>query len=578
MSTFTEIVAEAEELKTAQAGRIELFDEMEAMWLIRPKEAEKYARTAENVKLTYSPDAANQLDGAVRLLVASDPKFRILADDDIPAADRDAMEGFADAMWKGSGKIAGTPAHYDMILSGLLYGETYTGIINMRKLAKLAQGKAHKKLAEQCARITPYMYETWSPRTCYPRRGRLGLTALYREVNMTVRQIRQDWGTMADKALGTRSGGDTVTYGEWWDLEKQAAWVRGTNQPILFQDHDLPFLPMEHTLTEGSTQLFEKVQEQLRPFLYKLAKSGLWNRENLLLTTFFTLIFAIGGNPMYIYRRNTPNKVMSVDWSKPGGVIPLDQGEDFGALTKNVIDPSLMQGMQMVQEKLGDSTMYKQALGQPMGTNTPYSLVALLSQSGRLPLISPQRRLGWMISSLIYKSFQWMRETGEGGKRTALGDMRLEFDPSVIPEDLDIQSELSIDLPQDKLSMANIAKLLVQSGLVSEEWTRSEVLGVENDGAMKKQIVKERVWKMLVEFAANQMIQEEQQKQQMAQGGGMPPGGMPPGAAMPPPQEPAGLQGMPPEMLAAGGQGPEPLPGEMPMGGEMPMEGGMPVG
>lgn len=545
MTTFNEIVDEAEQLKSAYVGRTELFDEMEAMYFLDPKEKSQLSRMADNVKLTISPDAANQIDGAVRLMVGSDPNFSV--DKDIP--NRDEIEEFARAMWDGSGQVSGTPAHYDPILSGLLYGEAHMGIISMRKLAQFSKGKPTGKLAEQALALTPYLFETWSPRSCYAQRGRLGLTAHYREIDTTARQVRHDWGELADKALGQKGDKDPVTYCEWWDAENQAAWIQGLSQPILFEPHELSFIPIVHSVTEGSTGLFSKTSQQLRPFLYKVAKSGLWNRDNMLMTVFFTMVFAIGANPMFKFV-SPDDRDLPVDYSKPGGIVRIRPGESYEALTKQVIDPSIMQGKQIIDEKITDSTMYKQALGQPLSGNSPYSLVALLSQSGRLPLISPQRRLRWMISRAVWTAFMWMREEG---KATARYRRKLEFDPNVLPDDFDIDVQLDIRMPQDQLGLANVANLLVQTGLVSKEWIRANVLNIGNDTKMTKEVYKERFLELLGEFVSAQLIESEQQQQQV------------------PPAAPGNL---PPEMMAGGMQGPEQLPmeGQIPEG-QLLMEG-----
>lgn len=539
MKTFEEIRDEANDLKSQQTGRNELFDEMEAMYFMEPQDRGRLARVADNTKLTISPDAAAMLDGAVRLLVASNPKFKVSND----VENHDEIEEFADAMWQGSGEIAGTPAHYDPILSGLLYGESHLAVISMRKLAERMTGKVNDKLTEMALAQTPYLFETWSPRTCFARRGRLGLTAHYREVETTAGRVREDWGDKADKLLGQKSYRDPVTYCEWWDAENQCAWVGQTGEPIFLDEHGLPFIPIVHAVTEGSTSLFTKPEHQLRPFLYKVAKSGLWNRDNLLMTVFFTLVFAMGGNPMYKFRSPT-RKQIDVDWSKPGGVIALEPNEDFDVLSKQVIDPSIMQGKQIIDEKMSDMTMYKQALGQPLRGDAPYSTVALLSQSGRLPLASPQRRLGWMIARAMWTAFMWMKEE-KGGKQKSR--YYRELDPKLIPDDLDLTVDLDVNLPQDRLSQAHIASILMQTGLVSREWVQTNLLDVPNSGKMAEAIIRDRFTDMLTQMVSEQMAaqaQMEQQPQPQGRAGGVAPN-------------------IPPEQLAAGMQGPDDLAAQM---------------
>jgi len=543
VAKWREIQDEALDLESQHVGRTELFNEMEEMYFLEPADKGKLGRLGDNTKVTISPDPANQLDGAVRLMTATDPKFKV--SQEIP--DRDNIEDFADAMWRGSGRISGIPAHYDAILSALLYGETHMGVTSMRKMAEFTKDKVNARMAQQAMMQTPYMFPVWSPRDCYARYGRLGLTGHLRKTSMSVRDLRYDWGEQVDSVLGHKNNRDKVDYYEWWDTEYQAAWVGGCASPILCKPHDLAFLPIVHCLTEGSSALFSDTSKQLRPFLYKVAKSGLWKRDNLLMTVFFTIIFGIGGNPMYKFR-SPSGRQYDVDWSQPGGVINLGQGEEFDSLIKNAIDPSIIQGKQMIDEKMADSTMYKQALGQPLGGSSPYSLVALLSQSGRLPLVSPQQRLGWMIARAMWVAFMWMKEEGKTKAKSGKYGKAIEFDPAAIGDDFDIDVELDIKLPQDQLGLANVANLLTQSGLVSQEWIRSEVLNIGNNEKMSESVLRERFTGMLAEFLSQQMIAQQQQ---------------------PPPQQPPATGGLPPEMMAGGMQGPEPLPGEAPQNGMM---------
>ena len=556
--SFQDVIDEAKELDLQYAGCAAMWDDMEAMYFIKPKVKPK---AGEHSKVTISPDPHNKIMGAIRLMVATDPEPIVTKTDEISQETCDQIEAFCKAMWAASGNTSGTPPHYDLITAGLMYGTATIGVVSMRKLAQMAEGKATEKLAKQVEAQTPYLFESWNPRTCRARLGRLGMTAHLRKVETTAGVIIDDWGKEGEEAVGPGSRARPKTLNEWWDLEYHTAWVEGSSKPILHALHEMSFIPIATTLTEGSQALFSKPVQQLMPFLYAVAKSGLWDRANLGLTWLYTLIFALGSSPMFKYKRNREGKVVDIDFDRPAGIVNLDVGEEFESLIKLIVDPSLMQGLSIADTKITESTMYPQALGQALTGNQPYSTVALLSQSGRLPLVSPQKRLGWLIARAMWMACMWTKESGEGGKRKASAGLYSSFDTSNIPDTLDLQAHLEIALPQDKLSMANVAGELKKLGILSDQWIRQNTVGVSRDKQMRRQIMKEQYFNMMAQKFGEAMLNPPAPATQTAQ---------------PTPEELARLEaaaqgqsgslpsgvGIPPEQLAGGMQGPEPIPGQ----------------
>jgi hypothetical protein len=567
---FTDLKSRAKDLQSSYSERNLLFKEMEEMFFMKWEEEAKVKRTIENVKVTLSPDPRNQLIGAVRLLIASDPVFSMPGELNEPEAqyDSEAIEKFCQRMWQAAGKISGTPIHYEAVLSAFLYGETHIAIINTKDLLDAAGGKgdAYKTRAKLVARRTPYLFEVWNPKDCFTTIDKKwGLTEHYRRTSTTKQEIWSDWGEDANHITGKPY--DTVTHCEWWDLENHLVWVEGVDPPILNEKHGLPFIPIEVAITDGSLHLFTKPEEQRQPFLYAIAKSGLWNRQNLSLTVLFTFLHGLGANPMFLYEANEPDKELFIDWSRPGGVATIERGENLAPLAKQIIDPNLWQSFEVTDKLTSESTIYKQTLGEPLGKNAPYSMVALLSQSGRLPLISPQRRLGWMIGSLVEKCLMWLKKD----KRKAsarYGGSVMELKPSEIPDDFEIEAALDVSLPQDDLINAQVARQLTEGDdpLVSQEYVLKNVLKVEQPSEMQEQIWREQAANLKAQqYFAHQLFLL-QQKMELAmrppglpEGGGpvAPPGELPPegGGEVAPP-----VEGAQPHMVEGGGVPPEKYP------------------
>ena len=176
--------------------------------------------------------------------------------------------------------------------------------------------------------------------------------------------------------------------------------------------HELPFIPVVSQIVEGSTLFDGLSYYQQEPFLFTLSKTNLLERQNLILTTLYTMMFAIGANPMFADFTMNPEDAPEPDFTEPGGTIHYHRGDSREVMAKSVIDPSLMQGWQISQDLEAQSTIYKQTLGEPLNSNAPYSMVALLSQSGRLPLEAAQRKSGWAIAEACEIVLKWMKHEG----------------------------------------------------------------------------------------------------------------------------------------------------------------------
>jgi hypothetical protein len=562
---FEDIKEQAQELQTSYVERNQLFEEMEDMYFLKWSEESRVRKSIENVKVTLSPDPRNQIKGAVSLLIASDPVFSIPEGLNVPEvqAVSEKIEKFAEKMWQAAGKVSGRPVHYDMALSAELYGQVHTAVLNTEDLLKAAEGKseAMKARAAKTAKRTPYLFETWNPKDCYPEFDNQGLTSHYRRTKTKKSKVRSEFGEDANHITG--KGYEEVFLCEWWDLEWHIIWVEGIDPPLLFEQHELSNIPIVVGVTDGSTSLFSKADEQTQPFLYAIAKSGLWNRQNLSLTVMYTMLHGIGANPMFLYQASDPDNELDVNWDVPGGYAQIGPGENFGPLQKQLIDPNMWQALDVANQLTAESTIYKQTLGEPLGKNAPFSMVALLSQSGRLPLISPQRILGWAIGSAVEMALNWIKDDNRQARAVYQG-VALELEASDIPDDFEIEAVLDVNMPQDDLQNANIARMLTEGEdpLVSKDWVRQKILKVEQPSEMESQIWSEKAGGLRAMQYFSHQLALIQQRMQQAMTPPMPPEGqVPPGAAPPQggaeelPPEP-GVEGVPPVMAEGGGAAP----------------------
>lgn len=537
--------------------------------------------SGEWIKPTMSPSSYNAVIGAVRLMTSTDPQ---LSAGFGPAKDK--LERAARAMWNSSSRVSLRPAHYDLILSGLLFGEVVASVDRTSDLLEFAKksGRAEQiARAEYIAAETPYLITTYNPATCYPDRDHLGLRGLLRKTKQTWGEVVDTWGDAALLLAPTRRRLDEVDVWDWYDWRQRVVWADQYSEPIYMEDHGLPFMPVVHALIEG-TGLFVQPEHQRFPMLYSVWKSGMWKRENLSLTTLFTLIFNLASNPLLVHETNDEDPLV-IDRTVPGGVTKIKPGEKLAPLVEKVIDASQEFGLTLAKEYNEKSTINQIALSGQLaaGGHLSYSAISLMMQSARLPLTGIKQVGGWVIAALLNISMRWYKADSKGIKFYHMQDgQEIDIQPSDIPERVAFSCALEPDIPSDKMNLTNIADLLVRSGLASKRWARENILSIGQSDDMDKEIwgdqrLTTELQNKLQELTALKQaeVQQRIQQAQMAMQQQMA------AQQMPPPG--AGPQGPNPQPALASAPGaPQPPLNNLPPGGQVgpggPMTAPMPTG
>lgn len=536
MSTFIQIIERATQLKAAHAERDNMFCAMRDLYLLKWSDEQKVKKLYDNVKITISPDIRNMLLGGIRLLTSQEPAISVPVDKNDTKLGQvsSKVEKFLAALWQIGGRTRGAPLHYDVVRSAMIFGEIHIAIISTQDLLEYAKGggPAALRRAELLAAKAPYIFEVYDPTTGYPEFDEIGMSAYYREYETVAGTMIDRYGEMQGK---TRY--EMVTVCEWWDLERHIVWIKDSKEPLVDIAHGLPFIPIVVQLVEGS-KMFVEEEDRRQPFLYTAWKSGLWDRQNLMLTVMFTQVFALGANPMFIFQQGQTGEELELDFSQPGGVVNVPPGASFGPLlNKGVIDPSMMAAWDLARVKLEESTIYGQTLGQPITGQGTFSTTALLHQAGRLPLSVPQKISGWAIGDALRIAIEWMRHIGDKRYQVRLGSDVMSLDMVELPDQVEVEVNLDIALPQDRLQAAQVANALTQGEfpLVSQEWALSEVLGVGQPDVMRRQVWGERAaWVMYNNYLQDLMMKAKQKAEAEAQAAMMQgaPGQQPPGMAM----------------------------------------------
>ncbi len=491
MLDFTEIQHHTRRLIAGYAGRDAMLEEIRQMFHMEWRSPP----AGDWIRETMSPSAYNAAIGAVRLMTSTEPHFNVAFDESDEAARRaaDTLERAAKAMWAGSGRTGGLPAEHDVALSAVLSGEvclTVTKTADLVALAAAGGNKGHLRRMQAAALETPYLFKVYPAAVCYPDFDSFGLRSLARRLQTTWGEVSDTWGALAEPAGSAGAGSgrlEKVTLYDYYDWECRCVWLEGGSRALYHEEHELDFIPVVAQITDGSL-MFDRPDLQRFPLLYALWKSGLWKRENLSLTTIYSLIFALGSSPLLKRKTNEPGSPLQINRTVPGGVIDVSPDEDLAPLAEKVLDSSLLQGLQLAHGLSEESTLSKQALGAAPQTALAYSAISLLAQSGRLPLAGPRQRGGHAIAQAVILALKWLKSDGERGTLYGADGRGIELDPQAIPDRIPLSCTLEPDLPQDKLQLAQAGESLVASGLASKRWVRENILQAGQSDQMDKEI------------------------------------------------------------------------------------------
>jgi len=482
-------------------------------------------------------------------------------------------------MLAGSDRINRKPLHAMAVLSATLYDCVFIEVVCMSDVLDHA-GKQSAGVTDRIKRVaetTPYKFVVLNPRACHPVYDDYGLYEWHKSTSVRVGTLIDTYENGKELFEKTAKNGKidrnaTVVVRDFWDPTERYVWADGLAAPFIGEPHGMRFIPIADQIAEGS-DLFDDPHNQYEPFLRTVFMSGLDQRKTEALTALYTMNRAYGYSPLHIFEAGeNDQEVPAIKRMGLFGYVSVPKGGKWGPLlNKGIQDPAASFGLAYADEKTEDSTMYKSTYGASLGAKTPYSTVALLSQIGRLPLETIRTGSGRAIAKALEIAFMWIKD---GGKKQKIFDYRTgalsELDTAELPEHFNLDVELDVALPQDRLQAATTGASLLSAGVVSKNWVRTKLLNINQPEEIEQEIYDEQ-WvetfsRVRQDLKAQEMAMQQQQAMQPPQ---------PPMEAQPPipmegeqamqaaVQNPMGtdpnMGGMPIEAMLGGMQGPEQL-------------------
>lgn len=424
-------------------------------------------------KLTPSPSGRNEVVGMQRLLNTS--QFQINIEDDESNGADEIEEGLK-AILRVSGEGRRGRIESDAALSAVLYGsvtiyaESIADLITVQGIKKYKKAHLLKK-----QKRAPFLLRMINTEESYPEWDEDMMIAHTWKYKIRGANLAVRWG------IETKHDQEYTVY-DVFTPEYHVVWAEGMNKDIFTGEHKLGCIPI-FTAYAGGSDLFHLPEEQMQSFLYAKAKGNLDKRENSVLTTMMTNLHQRGtsGPMVAIDPDNVPNQITV---SYVGGVRYIIAKAQ--QIDDKIISPEIFQIKSVLDELSGQSTIQRQTLGENIGGNAPFSSLAMLANSGKLPLVDPQRAMEQVFTDAFnHILYRIKAETIEND----------QINPADITDDMEVTVSLKAKLPQDSLRNAQIAQQL--GDLVSDAWKRGELLQIDDDDDMSKQQMKEQMKKAL---------------------------------------------------------------------------------
>jgi hypothetical protein len=393
-----------------------------------------------------------------------------------------------------------------------------------------------------------FVWKVHNPQNVYPRYDDYGLLSVCLKQEMTVDQLKGEYGEHKaikdlvsdigdkDNDIGTKR----IVFCDYTDWTDRACWLEngGTKYEIERGEHGLPFL--NWVIRQGDD-----------PMLKGLIDSGAYEVVNLLASLRYALVLGVVSHPATkstTFDGQTPE----IDNTDPAGNIPLKPGEDIEPMFPRQMDPHLSE---ILNEQI--SAIHASTVARALGTlefsgNMPWATVNAIIQTAVASLAVPRRIAETSIEDGFYLNLNWAKFAGNPMKgyrtstrKTGVRQKEKGAVVRVMPKEIQasniiINVELRADTPTDKAERTNRA-VNWHNNLNVGLKTCYEEIGIPNFDVQQSEFMQEQMtnsalqntlYKMsaqaqeelkaqITQQVQQEVMQQMQQAQQGQQGGGM---------------------------------------------------------
>lgn len=439
------------------------------------------------------------LYSAARVLSTVEPKITYYPLDNRPQTKERCAQITKALAWhykRASRRSVGSVTK-DIVMSALRYDEIALQVVYIPWQKKVAE-TLKSRIWETAGDFAVIVH---NPRDVHVKRSVYGVEAVLLCREMTAEDITALWGeagtkaieilrsTKTDKKTGlteTQTEDEAYTYYDWTDRVNRVIWIVPSDidneqkeqggELVYKGEHKLKFIPWVNRM--GGTALDNQAEYKRHPLLASIYQAGQWETVNTLKTLEMSKAISTSAAPITV-SQTMSGEAPEVDYTQPGGNVPLRQGENWTNAPTPQLDPRMRELTQQTAQAMGNSTVPRILQSAEFPSGAAFASLNTMLRSASAVLDPYRTTAELALSDMFTQMLLWVIESGQplfsydmdkASKTDQGAELLYKVDPSTIdPENIYIEVELSANLPLDKMSELNAATLYVQQLGLSKE-------------------------------------------------------------------------------------------------------------
>lgn len=436
------------------------------------------------MRKVISTDPQSALKTATRTLSTEEPVPYYQPTNPNPDTQKEASKTEMNLLWqlKQADKRSKNRIVSDIVESSLRYDKVVAQTIPLKwQLEGQADMEGEMPSRYKAAEnLGSFMVIVHNPKNIHARWTPLGLDAVLSAKVMSAREAIAFYGKNADELkmdVEDEEGEMFVTVFDYWDYDQRLTWcsapkeIREMATPL---DEEYVFIEDEMemdflggwTVAEGGTSLEVEQENSVRPLLGTIAKSDLWETQNIAQSISFSEAIGYSAAPRYKISGPASDEVQ-VDYGDINKPIRLRGGEDVTPMQPPTIDQNLLHIADRIQAAMDKDTVAKLLQNLDLPSGTAFATVNAMIKTATSALEPHKQLAERALADIMENMLRWTHYTkdplrGYGYHENDVGE-QYKIEPEFInPSGIYIDVKLSAHVPTDYLQRIEAAIALNQ--------------------------------------------------------------------------------------------------------------------
>ena len=370
----------------------------------------------------------------------------------------------------------------DIVESALRYDKVCVQTIPLKWQIE-AQGEFEGEMPTRykaAQNLGGFMVEVHNPKDVHDRWTPLGLDAVLLAKVMESREAVAFYGEAASELAEELEDEDNetwVTVFDYWDYDRRLVTCSAPTEnrhkespessEYVFvdseeseEDFDMAFLG-GWTVVEGGTSLEADKTNSVRPMLGTIAKSDMWDTQNIAQSLSFSESISYAAAPRGIIKSPNADEVR-IDYGDINRPVRLKPGEDYEQLTPPAIDQNLLHISDRIQAAIDKDTVAKSLQNLDFPSGTAFATVNAVIKSATAALDPYKSLAEKAIAGIFENMLRWTAYTKEPMRGFGYHKQDEGTQYTLKPEFIDtsniyIRVKLSAHVPTDYLQRIEAA-------------------------------------------------------------------------------------------------------------------------